>query len=284
LTHESDFLFNPYGNGWHLERVQFDRFLAASAEAEGAEVYCGGRPVGVARTASGWRVEVRFADHLITFRCKFLVDATGRSCWLAHRLGARRQKMDCLVGIVAQIRTDSSREYDRRLLLEAVEGGWWYSGYLPNDTLIATFMTDMATAPQQIDDPFTFWRRSVEQTDYTLKRLAKERPPSSVKVVSANSYLMSSVAGDSWLAIGDAAMAWDPLSSQGIFRAIQDGTRAAKCIGAALLGDDMALREYSNHTNVTYDRYRESRDYYYGLVRRWPKSEFWLQRQPSQTP
>ena len=34
-----DFLFNPYRNGWHIDRTQFDTMLQRSAEAAGVRVY-----------------------------------------------------------------------------------------------------------------------------------------------------------------------------------------------------------------------------------------------------
>ncbi|MDQ3742321.1 MAG: tryptophan 7-halogenase, partial [Actinomycetota bacterium] len=39
----NDFLFNPHGHGWHLDRRRFDASLAAEAKAAGAEVAAGWR-------------------------------------------------------------------------------------------------------------------------------------------------------------------------------------------------------------------------------------------------
>ena len=40
-----------------------------------------------------------------------------------------------------------------------------------------------------------------------------------------------------WLAVGDAAIAFDPLTSQGIAKALDHGKRAAASIAAYLAGD-----------------------------------------------
>src|SRR3979409_1478164 len=36
---ENDFILNPYGMGWHVDRSRFDRMLAEAAEKEGAVLY-----------------------------------------------------------------------------------------------------------------------------------------------------------------------------------------------------------------------------------------------------
>src|SRR5688572_2491542 len=36
--HESDFIFTPFGNGWHLDRTKFDSTLARCAEMSGAKI------------------------------------------------------------------------------------------------------------------------------------------------------------------------------------------------------------------------------------------------------
>jgi len=35
---ENDFIFNPYGCGWHVDRSRFDRMLAEAAGQQGASV------------------------------------------------------------------------------------------------------------------------------------------------------------------------------------------------------------------------------------------------------
>ena len=39
--YENHFIFNPYGQGWHLDRQRFDRMLARAARHAGASAYCG---------------------------------------------------------------------------------------------------------------------------------------------------------------------------------------------------------------------------------------------------
>src|SRR6266571_2112280 len=40
---ESDFIFNPYGTGWHIDRGRFDAMLARMAEEAGVSAYTDAR-------------------------------------------------------------------------------------------------------------------------------------------------------------------------------------------------------------------------------------------------
>jgi flavin-dependent dehydrogenase len=278
VPQESDFLFSPFGNGWHIDRATFDRSLAMRAEQLGVHVLRGGRPLAALRTTRGWIVQAQCEDQLIRYDCKFVVDATGRACWLGRRLESRKMVVDRLVGIVACLDSCHGGNQDRRLLLEAAECGWWYCAALPFGRVVAAHMTDISASSSGITDPLALWNRELRRTRHVRSRLSKLAPPTSVKCVSASSYRMRRVAGDDWIAVGDAAMAWDPLSSQGTVKALQDGAVAAAAIHAALQGDETLLADYERRATESFDTYCRIRDFYYGQVLRWPWSSFWSRR------
>ena len=39
--YQTHFIFNPYGQGWHLDRQRFDAMLAQAARQAGARLCCG---------------------------------------------------------------------------------------------------------------------------------------------------------------------------------------------------------------------------------------------------
>ncbi|MDQ3913117.1 MAG: tryptophan 7-halogenase, partial [Actinomycetota bacterium] len=100
-----------------------------------------------------------------------------------------------------------------------------------------------------------------------------------LRSVAANSYRMDLVTGNNWLAAGDAALAFDPLSSQGIYHALRSGLLAARAIEDCQAGDQTALGEYSWETQRRFDRYLRMRAEYYSQERRWSCSAFWQRRQ-----
>jgi flavin-dependent dehydrogenase len=80
------------------------------------------------------------------------------------------------------------------------------------------------------------------------------------------------------MAIGDAALAYDPLSGQGVLKSIETGTRSSAAIARYFAGDSTALTEYETWIQETYRSYLSQRGQLYGSVRRWPKSLFWQRR------
>ena len=84
--------------------------------------------------------------------------------------------------------------------------------------------------------------------------------------------------GPDWLAVGDAASSFDPLSSQGIYKALADGLKAAEAITAWLDGDTGALDKYAAFVASRFADYRRNRAYFYAVERRWAGSPFWARR------
>ena len=70
----------------------------------------------------------------------------------------------------------------------------------------------------------------------------------------------------------------DPLASQGMYRALDSGLRAAAAIERHWGGDANALKDYEHRLMSYFDRYLAQRQHFYGLERRWPKQEFWRRR------
>jgi flavin-dependent dehydrogenase len=86
------------------------------------------------------------------------------------------------------------------------------------------------------------------------------------------------VAGPGWLAAGDAAAAYYPLTSHGIAAAIAGGWDAAHAVLAALDGDPAAADVYADRLRRSFTRYLNVRAAYYAMEERWPRSPFWRRR------
>lgn len=272
---ESDFIFNPYGVGWHIDRSRFDAMVALMAGQAGVSIYTNARCRADSEGARGdWEIYCRSADEQFIFRTKFLVDATGRRSMFARKKGALRISCDRLVGIVAFLRATVEDDYT---LVEAIEDGWWYSASLPGSRQVVAYMTDADLFLRSSDGAERFWRK-LQKTSHIqafINPCAREFGPF---IVAANSSRLNRFSDGNWLAVGDAAVAFDPLSSQGVYRALESGIRAAQAVRSYLGGDGTALRSYGSKLQATFDRYLLRRDKYYGLERRWPHSIFWRRR------
>src|SRR5262249_51899525 len=95
------------------------------------------------------------------------------------------------------------------------------------------------------------------------------------RLFPAASQRLDSCAGDGWLAVGDAASAFDPLSARGVTSALQGAVRAAAAIARQLAGDTRALSWFRDTVVADYDTYLDQRAAYYAVEQRWPESPFW---------
>jgi flavin-dependent dehydrogenase len=279
--YENHFIFNPHGHGWHLERGRFDAMLAVVAEEAGASVCRGARVRSCLPVAPrGWQVEFASDGERDHLQATFLVDATGRACVLSRWQGAKRIFYDRLVGLVGFFSARSAhRKRNYQTLIEATGDGWWYSAWLPDSRLVAAYMTDAHLIPKGRVSVSEYWRSRLEQAPHTLSRTRGCVSETGLRQVAANSYRLDRITGNDWLAAGDAAMAFDPLSSQGIYQALSSGLLAARAIKDCLLGDQVALEEYARATQRGFDKYLGTRAAYYGREQRWSSSVFWQRRQ-----
>lgn len=95
--------------------------------------------------------------------------------------------------------------------------------------------------------------------------------------------LLDPPADDGWLAVGDAASAYDPISSQGIHKALTDGIAAAGAIASWLAGDPRGVADYRVGVGERFIEYLEMRNYFYETERRWSDGPFWRRRRVGST-
>jgi 2-polyprenyl-6-methoxyphenol hydroxylase-like FAD-dependent oxidoreductase len=278
--HDNNSIFNPHGAGWRVDRARFDAMLARCAERLGALVYRKARLLSCEKDKSGnWKIEIAHGDRRRCVSTRFIVDATGRASYAARKQGARRLTWDHLIGVVSFFcLTSDESGLDSSTLIEAAEDGWWYSAALPDSRLVVTYMTDADLYARGRKGSTEYWLQQLQRTTHTRSRVESYVHSSGPFIFPANSSRLDLVADRNWLAIGDAAMAFDPLSGQGVFRALQSALRAAELIEIDSVGDNVALRNYAGAVEKNFERYCSMRRKLYAGEQRWPQSLFWQRR------
>jgi flavin-dependent dehydrogenase len=265
-----DFLYNPYGSGWHVDRARFDGMLACAAANAGAELMISTRLTAVHQAPDGgWRVEVSQQGKRHWLRGRFLVDATGRKAFVAAKLGGRAQVADRLIAAVAVL---PRSEPVQCTLIEAVENGWWYSAPLPSAQTVFAYMTDSDLWRN------TNWKELLKLSPLTSQRADMIENLPRIRMLSAASVIRQPVTGPNWMAAGDAALAFDPLSGQGIYKAVEGGLRSSAAIARSFEGDRSGIIDYENWTAEGFRAYLDIRRHFYCAVERWPRSPFWQRR------
>lgn len=211
--------------GWSIDRAALHDALRARAGALGVR-----RHRGRVQNVTGWPDSWRVAAGR-ELRARFLVDATGRPAALARRLGARLSLGPDLVGMTCNV----AQPVPPKLLAEATPEGWCYALPRQDGGASLGFMTS---------------RRGVRRPGF-LARAARDlrlvpRPghPAAGHVSDSRNARLCPVAGPSWLATGDAAAAFDPVASQGLFNALSAGFFAGNAAADAVAGDAQAVPAY----------------------------------------
>lgn len=274
----TDFIYRTYGKGWHLDRNAFDTMLLRLAVERGATLLAETRLQKASKTENGWTLIC--GDN--TLNTHFVVDASGRACAFAKLQGAQKIQFDDLHGIYThweQPKDALETIGASHTLVESVEHGWWYSALLPNGTLAVALMTDTEVIKTQQLKHTENYLNLLQQTTHTAARISRLTQVSSPAVKVANAYEQTSMVGDGWLAVGDSATAYDPLSSYGIHKALQNSLEAGEAIQAALCGDTKKLTLYEQNVQQAFESFLTTRYQYYAMETRWQDSPFWKARQ-----
>ena len=263
----NDFVFNPLGNGWHLDRRRFDAMLRDEVTAHGIEV----------RKA---RFDVRHPPP-----SRFTIDTTGPDAVVARSRGARRVFVDRLICVHGFFAAGEGSTLSRLTMLEAVADGWWYAARVPHGEIAVAFASDAQTIRRLDATRLANFRALLAETRHLAPALAGCRlVEETLRSTHAPSFILDRCAGDDWLAAGDAASAYDPISAGGIYKALDDGLRAGEAITKALAGDTAALEDYHASVAARYEQYLANRRYFYSMERRFPKSDFWAKRRALPSP
>lgn len=279
----NDYLFNPLGHGWHLDRLRFDQFLVEEVEKRQIPVWRKSAVSSICSSPTDPIVKVNLRDKS-TVKCRFIVDATGRGAKVARQFGATKKVEDQLVAVSAYYDSPSSQgkknnSYSQMTLLEAVDYGWWYLAYLPNNKVIVTVATDADMISQRELKGRQAWFDAMSTTRYISQALGTKALPEQLHSWVAQSAILNPPAAKNWLAVGDAASTFDPISSQGIYKAIQNGIDAALTIKSSLNHSSDGLNQYRQTIGNNFIRYLEQKAFHYDNEQRWPESEFWQKRQ-----
>lgn len=263
----NDFIMNPYGCGWRVDRNRFDSMLAFGARDAGAVLTRAAVDRCTRAPDGSWNLAVGSGDGTSSVSAGLVVDATGRSSSFCRALGARRVAHDRMVALVSVMSpVCAGPEVDRRALIEATADGWWYSAWLPDGRLVLSFQTDAGPGMR------ARWGGWLAGAPETAARAA-QATGADVRVVTANSRRSDPVAGDGWLAVGDAAAAHDPLCGLGIHWALESGIAGAEAIATP-----SATAAYALDMRERFDRYLATRTLYYRGEDRWPDAPFWRRR------
>jgi flavin-dependent dehydrogenase len=267
------FFGHSYGDSLIVERQSFDTTLRQLAISAGTKLLDGAFGEAIYHGRQ-WHVMCRNASGAHAFTSRMLVDASGRSAFVARAVGVIPKRYDRLIGASAVIRLSSPS----LLQVIAAREGWWYTIPSAADETIACLMTDADIARDLNAVTISEWVRLARQA-------LPEQPqvwPATLRVHACETAVLPQM-GEHWIAVGDAAASYDPLSGIGVLHALRSARYAAKAIAQVLSGDTRALGLYAEQERQAFATYLHHRRHHYGLARRFSSHLFWERRKKQYT-
>lgn len=274
----AEFFLQVHNTGWRLERARFDRWLASEAWQRGANRLTG-KVRAVTQTGETWRINCGEAG-VHTARC--VVDATGRSATLSRLAGLKPVNHDRLVacvGFFEDVRNNRHPGADAAVV-EACRDGWWYTAATPSGHRVAALMADSDWLRRSGAARLDVWRDYLAATGHIHALVDADRLLAPLKVWPSSSRCLDGALPAGLLAVGDAASSFDPLSSQGIVKALRSGIFASYALADYLVKGDggQGFARYAALIRREFNGYLDTLRDYYLLEQRWPTSPFWQRR------
>ncbi|KAJ6594996.1 hypothetical protein DFH09DRAFT_1135968 [Mycena vulgaris] len=289
---EHEAIMNPFGHGWHLDRARFDETLRVAARSAGGK-FSGARVTAIRREDDQWIVE---SDGGSTVTGHWLVDASGRRASAARLLGLKTRKLDDLLAVYALFSSTAGTtdDQDTRTLIEACPQGWWYSALLPSKQRLVAFHCDASSAKGAVRTRTGFLDLLHDQTDHLAQIVRKYEydlsaadggtPAGPQTTAACSTQLEGWQTQPYFVPVGDAALSFDPLSSQGMMTALEMGCIVGTELAANLKQLDgftdervIAERVTERHAQV-WAHFQNSKRYYYSVQSRFEGEQFWASR------
>lgn len=297
----NDFIVNPLGPSWRLNRTAFDQMLANKAESTGAQIawstrFIGSEPRSNSSTTNSSNNnaanEHEKAAHTLLLKhgsqthpqvvtAGFVIDATGSKARFARTLNIHKTIDDQLFATVrfAKLAEGSQGTSSKQIQLEATQDGWCYQTLLPEEKVVSMFVSEREIIPQLREGCHQGFEQALSSTTFIGPRADKlKMTDATYHSCAIYSGVLPTVEGHNWMAIGDAAMSFDPISAQGIYKGLSHGLMAGTKVNSWLENGDETTSRFSELIQAQYKVYQKNRSHMYGLEQRWKDSDFWRKR------
>ena len=270
----ADFQFareTPMPQTFQVLRERFDEILLRHSEKSGARVLEEHRMVDAAFDGDGVTLSVSDKQGAsTTIRVGVVIDASGRTGVLAKRFGQHEPDPLLLnIAVHAQYegipRASGRRAGDIRMYTRPDMGWLWL---IPlSDTVISVG----AVIPQRVHrleskgTPEESLTHYLDTTPAALPLLEKARRVTPARFDADYSYLATCMAGDRWVAVGDAAAFLDPVFSTGVMLAMQGALEIAEAIDNGLRAGDVSARIFARYERAVRSRYHHFRRFATGF-------------------
>lgn len=220
-------------------------------------------------------VELQNDRERIVLQGRCIVEATGRNRALLKLLGVASREYDQLTAYSCHLPRKKHPKITHSVFVESFEHGWGIVSGLSDEVQVMSLFSRQCVGIHKELREYSCWPAILSGTAHLRDFLYAG---AGIRVVGgdAGSSRAAKLAGKCWLATGDAAIAFDPLSSHGITNAVYTAHRAVEAIARHLsYRDEKHFREYAESLSAIFAAYLGTRYELYQRERRWPGAAFW---------
>ena len=237
----------PYA--WQVRRSELDEMLFRHAGASGARTFEGHRVRDVQLDADGATAEVERDDgSRATWRCRYVVDASGRDTLLANKFKSKKKHPEhnssALFGHFRNARRLEGK-LEGNITIFWFEHGWfWFIPLADGTTSIGAVVWPYYLKSRRKPLP-EFFRDTIAMCPRLAERLADATLiDEQVHATGNYSYQGGHCVGERYALLGDAFAFVDPVFSSGVYLAMSSAFAAVPLVEATLdRGTAAAARE-----------------------------------------
>jgi flavin-dependent dehydrogenase len=221
-------------HSWQVRRSDFDAALFANADRLGARTLEETRVTDITFGASGERATVtaRTKEGVdLTFRPRFVLDASGRDTFLAGKLRLKESnKYNNTAAMYAHFTGVERREgeLDGYISIHLAEDGWFWLIPLPGDVMSIGFVGNQSAWKGRKGSAKELFLQRIASSPTVSARTRNAEMTSEIYSTANYSYRATSGSGEGYLMIGDAFGFVDPMFSTGVLMAMTAGELGAQ--------------------------------------------------------
>jgi len=269
----ADFQFareTPTPQTFQVLREKFDDILLRHSEKSGARVLEEHRLTDAAFDSGGVTLSFSHNGAAGAMRVGVVIDASGRAGVLVKRFG--RHEPDPLllnIAVHAQYegipRLSGRRAGDIRMFTRPDMGWLWFIPLSEAVISVGAVIPQVVHRRESKATAEESLAHYLANTPAALPLLERARRVSPARFDADYSYLATKMAGDRWVAVGDAAAFLDPVFSTGVMLAMQGGVEVAEAIDNGLRDGDVTARIFARYERAVRGRYHHFRRFAVGF-------------------
>lgn len=231
-------------HAYQVLRSDFDRMMFEHAGRSGAQLVMGARVREVEFDRDdGVVLEVEHEGSTRHIGARFVVDASGRDCFLARRFDLQeRNRQHGTAALYGHFHNVPRRtgESAGNISIYWFDEGWIWMIPLPEGVMSIGAVCNPQYLRQRGRDVQGFFEATIRRNRHAWTRMSQGELISPITATGNYSYFSRRLDGERWLMVGDAGIFIDPVFSSGVFFGMHSGELGAEVVLAELAGDRSA--------------------------------------------